>query len=149
MAPTLVPLDQGWDGAAAQLLAVAAGDEASAAAAIAAARADGGEHLFGSIEGDDLVAAYLMVKRGMANEVTLIAVDPGLQGEGLGRACLRDALARSGKRPLVVEGDAQCRDFYAACGFKLVGKRPQSDGTVRYRLGWHAPRPSTGTGGEA
>jgi hypothetical protein len=55
--------------------------------------------------------------------------------------CLYDALLRSGKRPVVVECDERCFPFFRAVGFKLVGKRKTADGSARYRLGWHAPRP--------
>ncbi|MGB3329397.1 MAG: hypothetical protein WBA46_10615, partial [Thermomicrobiales bacterium] len=52
---------------------------------------------------------------------------------------LTDALRRSGKRPLTAETDEDGLPFYKACGFKLVGRRVHPSGTVRYRIGWHAP----------
>ena len=42
----------------------------------------------------------------------------------------------------MVEADETGFAFYKAIGFKMVGKRKRPDGTVRYRLGWHAPMPS-------
>ena len=95
--------------------------------------------LYGAYIGHDLVAAYGIRRDGMSNEIPLIAVRENHRRRGIGRALLQDALRRSGKRPLVVETDDQGLPFYKACGFKLFGKRPHPSGTVRYRLGWHAP----------
>lgn len=86
-----------------------------------------------------IVAAYLLKRDGMANEIALIAVDPQERKRGIGRHLLQDALRRSGKRPLVAETDEDALGFYKACGFKLVGRRKHPDGGFRYRVGWHAP----------
>ena len=55
--------------------------------------------------------------------------------------CLHDALLRSGKRPLVIGVDEAALPFAKAVGFKMVGRLKRPDGTVRYRMGWHAPMP--------
>ena len=95
--------------------------------------------LFGAFVRNELVAAYGIRRDGMANEVAMIAVDKDHRRRGIGRAMLQDALRRSGRRPLVAETDEEGAPFYKACGFKLFGKRAHPSGTVRYRLGWHAP----------
>ncbi len=95
--------------------------------------------LYGAYIAHELVAAYGIRRDGMSNEIPLIAVRDDHRRRGIGRALLQDALRRSGKRPLVVETDDEGLPFYKACGFKLFGRRPHPSGTVRYRLGWHAP----------
>jgi ribosomal protein S18 acetylase RimI-like enzyme len=95
--------------------------------------------VYGGFVEHELVSAYLLKREGMANEVALIAVAPEHRKRGIGRIMLQDALRRSGKRPLVAETDDNSLGFYKACGFKLVGRRKHPSGTVRYRVGWHAP----------
>ncbi len=95
--------------------------------------------LYGGFIRHELVAVYGIRRDGMSNEVPIIAVREDHRRRGIGRTLLQDALRRSGKRPLVVETDDEGLPFYKACGFKLFGKRPHPSGTVRYRLGWHAP----------
>jgi ribosomal protein S18 acetylase RimI-like enzyme len=95
--------------------------------------------VYGGFVERELVSAYLLKRDGMANEVALIAVAPEHRKRGIGRIMLQDALRRSGKRPLVAETDDNSLGFYKACGFKLVGRRKHPSGTVRYRVGWHAP----------
>lgn len=95
--------------------------------------------LYGAYVDRDLVAVYGLQRDGMANVIAFIAVRSDHQRRGIGRACLQDALRRSGKRPLVAETDDDGLGFYKACGFKLVGRRVHPSGRVRYRLGWHAP----------
>lgn len=85
------------------------------------------------------VAVYGLRREGMANVVSCLAVREDARRQGYGRICLQDALRRSGRRPLVVETTEALMPFYKACGFKLVGRRMQPDGSVHYRLGWHAP----------
>ena len=110
-------------------------------AAVAAARQDPDTTVYALFDGATLLAVYTLRRAGLSLEVTLLGVDPAHRRQGLGRACLQDALRRAGKRPLVVETNAAALPFYTAVGFKLVGKRHHSSGTPRFRLGWHAPRP--------
>lgn len=126
---------------AAGILAPATGEGTAEAAAAVIERLLASEKaaLYGAFIGCDLVAAYVIRRDGMSNEIPIIAVCEDHRRRGLGRALLQDALRRSGKRPLVVETDDEGLPFYKACGFKLFGKRPHPSGTVRYRLGWHAP----------
>lgn len=129
-----------WD-AAAVILAPAVGD-GTAGAARQRMDAVAGEAKTAVIVGlldHRIVGAYLLKRDGMANEIALIAVEPAERKRGIGRHLLQDALRRSGKRPLVAETDEDALGFYKACGFKLVGRRKQPDGTFRYRVGWHAP----------
>jgi ribosomal protein S18 acetylase RimI-like enzyme len=92
---------------------------------------------------DELVAVYATKKISMALEVVALAVAENRRRQGHGRACLRDALRRAGRRPLVVETDDEGLPFYKAVGLKVVGRRKGPGGTPRYRLGWHAPRPGS------
>lgn len=110
-------------------------------AIIAEARSDPGSAVYGLTVDGELAAVYILRKVTMMNEIACLAVAEGHRRRGHGRACLYDALLRSGRRPLVVETDDEAVGFYRACGFKLVGKRKRPDGMVRYRLGWHAPLP--------
>ena len=132
------------DGEAAAILADAtgAGTVEAAQAKLSEARASGPNRVFGGIIDDQLVGAYTLRRDGMANEVGIIAVAKDHRRRGFGRILLMDALRRSGRRPLVAETDEEGLPFYKACGFKMVGRRKQPDGTFRYRIGWHAPRPA-------
>jgi len=126
---------------AAEVLAPATG-EGTTEAALARIRqfADEGKiAVYGGLLSGELVAAYLLKRDGMANEVALIAVSFEQRKRGIGRLLLKDALHRSGKRPLTAETDEEGLGFYKACGFKLVGRRKQPSGVFRYRVGWHAP----------
>jgi GNAT superfamily N-acetyltransferase len=113
-------------------------------ATVAALRAEPDVDLIALTADGELVAAYALRRVKLMNELPLVVVTPGRRRQGFGRACLQDALRRSGKRPLVAEADEAARPFYLAVGFKLVGKRKDAAGTWRYRLGWHAPRPGHG-----
>lgn len=125
---------------AAAILAPATGEgTVDAAARIDQLLAEEKAALYGGFIRHELVAAYGIRREGMSNEIPMIAVRVDHRRRGIGRALLQDALRRSGKRPLVVETDDEGLAFYKACGFKLFGKRPHPSGTVRYRLGWHAP----------
>ena len=95
--------------------------------------------IYGGFVEQQLVGSYVLKRDGMANEIGLIAVDSEHRMRGIGKLLLQDALRRSGKRPLVAETDEETLGFYKACGFKLVGRRKHPSGTVRYRVGWHAP----------
>jgi ribosomal protein S18 acetylase RimI-like enzyme len=131
------------DESAAVILAPAtgAGTVERAREVIAAARTDPDTELFGLNIDGELAGVYLLHKVTLMNEITHLAIAEGFRRQGHGRACLYDALLRSGRRPLVVETDDDALGFYKRCGFKLVGKRKHPSGTIRYRLGWHAPLP--------
>lgn len=129
------------EGAAATILASAtgAGTAEAAATLIAELRADANAALYGAYVDRALVGAFGIRRDGMANTIAIIAVAEGQRKRGIGRSMLTDALRRSGKRPLTAETDDEGLPFYKACGFKLVGRRVHPSGTVRYRVGWHAP----------
>lgn len=129
------------DAEAADILADAsgAGTAEAARSKIIEARDGGANRVFGGLLDGQLVGAYTLRRDGMANEVGIIAVAKEHRRRGFGRVLLMDALRRSGRRPLVAETDAEGLPFYKACGFKMVGRRKQPDGTFRYRIGWHAP----------
>ena len=131
------------DESAAAILAPAtgAGTVEQARDVIAAARTDPDTELFGLNIDGELAGVYLLHKVTLMNEITHLAIAERFRRQGHGRACLYDALLRSGRRPLVVETDDDAVGFYKRCGFKLVGKRKHPSGTIRYRLGWHAPLP--------
>lgn len=136
------PLAPAEDEAAAVIVADATGD-GTAERGLEVLRelrdSDERANVYGLFAHGALVAVYGLRREGMANEIGPIAVKAGERRKGFGRACLQDALRRSGRRPLVVETDSEGLDFYEACGFKLVGRRKHPSGTIRYRLGWHAP----------
>ncbi|MGC4107780.1 MAG: GNAT family N-acetyltransferase [Thermomicrobiales bacterium] len=119
--------------------ATGAGTPEAATAVIAELREAADAAIYGAYVDRALVGSYGIRRDGMANTIALIAVDPDHRKRGIGRAMLTDALRRSGKRPLTAETDEEGLPFYKACGFKLVGRRVHPSGTVRYRIGWHAP----------
>lgn len=129
------------DAAAVAILAPATGEgtAAAAAAVVAALREAAGAAIYGAYIDRALAGVYGIRRDGMANTVAIIAVREDQRKRGIGRALLTDALHRSGKRPLTAETDDEGLPFYKACGFKLVGRRVQPGGAVRYRVGWHAP----------
>jgi len=128
--------------AAARILAACFGDDIGAARSqLELAVSEEDTTLLAAWEDDEVVAVYLLEKVGFANEVTTIAVAPSFRRQGIGRMCLHDALLRSGKRPLVIGVDEGTLPFVKAVGFKMVGRLKQPDGSVRYRMGWHAPMP--------
>jgi ribosomal protein S18 acetylase RimI-like enzyme len=129
------------DAEAAAILAdsTGAGTTEAAQAAIDEARAGGENRVFAGLLGGELVGVYTLKRDGMANAIGNIAVAREHRRRGIGRALLQDALRRSGRRPLVAETDEEGLAFYKACGFKMVGRRKQPDGSFRYRIGWHAP----------
>jgi len=142
-AVSIAALDPARDEAAAAIFAAATGEGTieRGRAKIAEARSDPAASVYGLTVDDELAAVYILRKVTLMNEIACLAVGEGHRRRGHGRACLYDALLRSGRRPLVVETDDESIGFYRACGFKLVGKRKRPDGGVRYRLGWHAPLP--------
>lgn len=143
ISPVVRYLEPQFDGQAAEILAAAVVPPTTeaAAATIAGARADDDAQLLELLVDGKLAGAYILRKVGMANEISCLAIDEAHRKQGLGRMCLMDALLRSGRRPLMVETGEECFPFFKAIGFKLVGKRKNADGVVRYRLGWHAPAP--------
>lgn len=138
----LRPLAPSDDAGAAAILAAATGENTVEAARIVMdrARAAGNERVIGGWLNDQLIGAYTIERDGMANQVTVIAVDPEFRRKGFGKTMLMDALRRSGRRPLTAETDDDALGFYKACGFKMVGRRKHPSGVFRYRVGWHAPR---------
>jgi len=127
--------------AAGVLAACLNGERDAARARLDAALGEADTTLMAAWEGDALVAVYVLEKVGFTNEVTAIAVAPAYRRRGVGRMCLYDALLRSGKRPLVIGVDEGALPFAKAVGFKMVGRLNRPDGSVRYRMGWHAPMP--------
>jgi ribosomal protein S18 acetylase RimI-like enzyme len=144
---SITSLDPASDEDAAAVLAGALGKGTieRAREVIAQARRDPDAAIYGLSTGGEVVAVYILRKASRMNELDCLAVADGHRRQGHGRACLYDALLRSGRRPLVVETDDETVGFYKRCGFKLVGKRRQPDGRIRYRLGWHAPLPKPPT----
>ena len=129
-------------GAAASVLAACfGGDIGAAETRLAGALTEGDTTLLAAWQGVELVGVYVLEKVGFSNEVSAIAVAPAFRRRGIGRMCLYDALLRSGKRPLVIGVDEDALPFVKAVGFKMVGRLKRPDGSVRYRMGWHAPMP--------
>lgn len=141
--PVIRALDPALDEDAAAILAATTGAKTTQRGreVLAGLRADDAVELYGMFVDKALVAVLSLRRDAMANEVTHLAVKDGERHKGFGRAFLQDALRRSGKRPLVVETDEAAVGFYKTCGFKIVGRRKHPSGMLRYRLGWHAPRP--------
>lgn len=144
ISPVVRYLEPHLDARAAKILAAAVGSGSveEATAKIAEARGDEDAQLLELLVDGELAGAYILRKVGMANEISLLAIDARHRKQGYGRMCAMDALLRSGRRPLTVEADEDCFNFYKAIGFKIVGKRKNANGVTRYRLGWHAPRPN-------
>ncbi len=136
------PLDPAHEAQAAAILAAATGEGTPERRReeIAAARDDPDADVYELVVDGEPVAVYILRRSGLSMEVISLAVAESQRRKGYGRACLVDALRRAGRRPLVVETDDEGLSFYQAVGFKLVGKRRHPSGTMRYRLGWHAPR---------
>jgi putative acetyltransferase len=85
---------------------------------------------------DDRVVGFLSL---VGNDVGAIFVDPGRQGEGIGRALMDRARA---SRPFleldVFEANSIGRRFYDAYGFRAVGRHEHEETghrLVRLRLG--------------
>ncbi len=134
-----LPASRDIDAAAILADATGAGTPEAAREELAEARAGGDDRVIGASLNGELIAAYTLVRDGMANQIGLIAVHQDHRRRGIGRALLQDALRRSGRRPLTAETDEEGLPFYKACGFKMVGRRKHPSGTFRYRIGWHAP----------
>ncbi len=140
-------LNPALDEEAAAILAAAtgAGTVQRGREVLAELRRNEAVELYGLFVGEELVAIYAFRRAAPANEITHLAVKEGERHKGYGRACLQHALRRSGARPLTVETDDDAVAFYKTCGFKIIGRRKHPSGTLRYRLGWHAPtRRATG-----
>jgi len=137
-----LPPDPVLDAGAGALLADCTPERTAAAGRtlLAALRADPETALYGLVFEETVLLVYALRRVPMSLEISHVAVAPPLRKQGLGRACLHDALARAGAKPLVAETDDAGLPFLKACGFKLFGKRRAPDGSVRYRLGAHAPR---------
>ena len=137
------PLGPEWDEIAATILApcTSMGTAEAGQAALRDLRQEDGATLYALIDGGALVAAYALRKNGLALEIAWLVVAPDQRRRGFGRTCLHDALRRAGKRPLVAEADDDSLPFYRGVGFKLVGKRRAPNGSTRFRLSWHSPRP--------
>ncbi|GIW04015.1 MAG: hypothetical protein KatS3mg059_0635 [Thermomicrobiales bacterium] len=142
----LVPLDATQDAAAAVILAPCAPDRSVAGGQhlLASARDDSRCEIYGLFAGNALAAVCVVKTIPFAKEIVALAVGKEWRGRGYGRACLTAVAAHSRQRPLTVEVAEDLAGFYRACGFRVVGKRRGPDGTVRYRLGWHAPRRAPG-----
>ncbi|MDP9370157.1 MAG: GNAT family N-acetyltransferase [Chloroflexota bacterium] len=140
---SIEPLNAADDEAAAAVLASCTreGTLAAGRALVARVRSDPDAELYALAFEGQVLFAYVLRQASMSMELTHIAVAPSLRRQGLGRATLADAIRRAGARPLVAEVDEAALPFFKACGFKLFGKRKAPDGTTRYRLGAHAPRP--------
>ena len=142
VSPVIRPLAGDGAAAAAEVLAACfGGDVAAARARLDAASAEEDTIVLAAWREEELVAVYVLEKVGFTNEVTALAVAPPVRRRGIGRMCLHDALLRSGKRPLVIGVDEGTLPFAKAVGFKMVGRLKRPDGSVRYRMGWHAPMP--------
>lgn len=138
----LKPLAPEDDAKAAAILASATGENTSEAAQVVMdrARSGGKDRVIGGWLDNQLIGAYTIERDGMANQVTIIAVDPEFRRKGFGKTMLLDALRRSGRRPLTAETTEDALEFYKKSGFKMVGRRKQPSGEFHYRVGWHAPR---------
>jgi GNAT superfamily N-acetyltransferase len=97
------------------------------------------EQVLGGFREGVMVAATGLRRDGLANDIAFLVVVPGERLRGIGRAMLHDALRRSGRRPLAAQVPEDTLPFFKACGFKLVGRRPQPDGEIQFRVGWHTP----------
>lgn len=138
------PAPPDTDAALADLLAAAMPgvNPAGASGFLQMVRADPAMDLVAAFDGDVPLALYVLRKVGVTTELLLMLVHPDADPAlALEAAAVRDAGTRVGRRPLTVETSERALDWYKGLGFKPVGKRTRPDGTVSYRLGWHAPRP--------
>jgi hypothetical protein len=136
------PLSARFDRAAAALLADCReiGSTQSGEAALAAARDQAEDEIYGWLEGDKLVAVYGLRRGRLHFELLWFAVAPERRGSRFGRSALVDALRRCGRKPLTVEVDETLKSWFDQIGFRTVGRRATPQGGFRYRLGWYAPR---------
>jgi predicted GNAT family N-acyltransferase len=116
------------------------GSSEAAGAAIAVLRDDADGEIYGWVEGGELVAVYGLRKSGLSFELTWLAVDPVWRGKRYGRSALVDALRRCGRKPMTVQADEPLKGWFESIGFRVVGRKRNPDGAMRYRLGWYAPR---------
>ena len=130
------------EGAAARMLAQcpSLGSVEAATAGLAELREDADGEVYGWVENGELVAVYGLRKRGLSFELPWLAVHPAWWGRRYGRSALVDALRRCGRKPLTVQAEEALKGWFEGIGFRVVGRKPGSDGVMRYRLGWYAPR---------
>jgi hypothetical protein len=128
------PLPPERDAEAIALIA-GAGVEADPAALLAALRADPAATLYGVVKDGALVAVYGLKKVGLTLELRPLAAATNWD-EWL---ALKEAVARAGRWPVVVEATEAESKTYRQMGFKTVSRRRGPDGEPRYRLGWHVP----------
>ncbi|MBC9224932.1 GNAT family N-acetyltransferase [Aeromicrobium senzhongii] len=84
-----------------------------------------------------------------APELISMWVAPQARRHGVGHALVDAVVARAGRRPLslrVMADNAAGIAFYAGCGFELVGREPDDEGTLTMRrdapsaaTAWPAP----------
>ena len=136
------PLPPARDAEAAVILAEcrSVGSLEAARRAIQEVRQDSSAGVSAWIENGEVVALYGLANRGLSFELLWLAVAPGWRGRRYGRSALVDALRRCGRKPMTVDVDDEGKGWFQQVGFRMVGKRPATDGTYRYRLGWYAPR---------
>ncbi|MFN8591001.1 MAG: GNAT family N-acetyltransferase [Thermomicrobiales bacterium] len=130
------------DAAAARILAdcAALASVEGAATALAALRNDPEGELLGWVDNGQVIAVYGLRRGALNYDLLWLAVDPVWRGQRYGRSALVDALRRVGRKPLTVEADEATKGWFQQLGFRIVGRRPLSEGGARYRLGWYAPR---------
>ena len=128
------PLPPERDAEAAAPIA-AAGREAEPAALLAALRADPAATLYGVVKDGALIAVYGLKKVGLTIELRPLAAASNWE-EWL---ALKEAVARAGRWPVVVEATEAGAQTYLQMGFRKVSRRRGPNGEPRYRLGWHVP----------
>jgi GNAT superfamily N-acetyltransferase len=130
------------DEAAARLLAdcQSLGDAETAADSIVALRENVDSDVYGWVEDGELIAVYGLRKTGLSFELPWLAVDPAWRGKRYGRSALVDALRRCGRKSMTVQTGESLKGWFEGIGFRVVGRKRGTDGAMRYRLGWYAPR---------
>lgn len=92
----------------------------------------GGHIFFATLDGRVVGTGALLRERNGVYELTKMAVEPGLQGRGIGRLILERAIARfreSGGRTLFLESNrklAPAIHLYESMGFRDHGRKPDS-----------------------
>ena len=86
-------------------------------------------HVVETVDGPDVAGYVVALDAADEGEILNLAVAPGRQRHGLGRALVLDILDRLGSRGVryvyleVRESNGPARALYAAHGFKEVGRR--------------------------